>query len=109
MADELAPYLGEEGCIRLMQCFLNPQLMLCHLESPKPLWELVAEGTKPKLEREEKEIDLLYQLFIPKEHQQIGEDFGQCQVYYSLLEFLYDFDVYICWNRLPLSFSFSSH
>ena len=84
IGNELAPYLGKEGCVRLIQCFLNPKLMLCHPESPRALWELVHEGRKPKLEREEKKIDFLYQLFTPNEHQQIGEGFGHYQVYYSL-------------------------
>ena len=115
IGNELAPYIGEEGCIRLIQCFLNPQLMLCHPEPPKPLSVMVS-GAKPRhtVDREEKKIDHLYEFFTRNEHQQIGEDFGRCQVYNRLLtaaatEFLYHFDVYVCWNLLPpLSVSFSS-
>ena len=39
MGSQLATYLREEGYICLIQCFLNPQLMLCHPESPNPLSE----------------------------------------------------------------------
>ena len=86
IGNKLAPYIGEEGCIRLIQCFLNPQLMLCHPEPPKPLSEMVP-GAKPRhtVDREEKKIDHLYQFFTRNEHQQIGEDFGRCQVYNRLL------------------------
>ena len=56
---KLAPYLQEEGYIQLIQCFLNPQLMLCCPES---------------LTTMKKEIDPIHQLFVPSEHQQIGED-----------------------------------
>ena len=73
MGDQLAPYLGEKGCIRLIQCFLNPELMICHPESPKPLKDLVLGSSYHRLDREGKKIDHLYQLFIPIEHQQIGE------------------------------------
>lgn len=55
---QLAPYLQEEGYIRLIQCFLDPRLMLCCPESITTM---------------EKEIDPIYQLFVPNEHQQIGE------------------------------------
>ena len=33
----MAGYLKEEGYIRLIQCFLNPALMLNRPESPNPL------------------------------------------------------------------------
>ena len=67
MGDQLATYLCEEGCIRLIQCFLNPQLMLCHPESPNPLHvlELVPRGGHLTLERRGKKVDPLYQLFMP--------------------------------------------
>ena len=86
MGNQLAPYLGEEGCIRLIQCFLNTKLMICHLESPKPLQDLVFGGSYRRLDREVKKIDHLYQLFTPNEHQPVGEDFSQCLVYYRLLK-----------------------
>ena len=80
MGGQLAPYLGEKGCIRLIQCFLDPELMICHPESPKPFQESVLGGNYHRLDREGKKNDHLYQLFTPNEHQQIGEDFGQCLV-----------------------------
>ena len=100
MGGQLAPYLGEEGCIRLIQCFLNPELMICR---PEPLQDLVLGGSYRTLVLgREGKIDHLYQLFTPNEHQQTGEDFGQCLVYYRLLanssdilmESVYHFDVH---------------
>ena len=76
MADQLAPYLGEKGCIQLIQSFLDPQLMVRH---PEPLQKLVLEGSYHGQEREEKMVDHLHQLFTSSE--QIGEDFGQFQIY----------------------------
>ena len=82
MEDQLAPYLGEKGCIRLIQCFLNPQLMLRHPEPPKPLWEQVPwVRQRHRVERDGKKIDHLFELFT---NQQIGEDFGKCQIYYGV-------------------------
>ena len=85
MGGQLSTYLREEGYIRLIQCFLNPQLMLCHPESPNPLredtpvLELVAGGGHRTLERRGKKVDPLYQLFMPTNHQQIGELIVCCQ------------------------------
>ena len=75
MGNQLAPYLQEEGYIRLIQCFLNPKLMLCHSETPIPLQE---DHSVLGLEREGKTIDPLHQLFMQSEHKQIGENIVQC-------------------------------
>ena len=56
VGNQLEPYLKEGGCIRLIQCFLDPK-MFCHPESPNSL----------------QKDDVLHQLFVPHEHQQIGE------------------------------------
>ena len=72
---KLGPYLQEKGCIRLIQCFLNPKLMLCHSETSNPLQE---DHCVLGLEREGKKIDSLYQLFMQSEHKQIGENVVQC-------------------------------
>ena len=77
MEDKLAPYLQEKGCIRLIQCFLNPKLMLCHSESPNSLQE---DHSVLELEREGKKIDPLHQLFVQSEHKPIGESVVQCRV-----------------------------
>ena len=83
MGNQLAPYLQEEGYVRLIQCFLNPKLLLSHPESPNPLQddtpvlELVPGGGHRRLERGGKKIDPLYLLFMPNEHQQNGENVGQ--------------------------------
>ena len=76
MEDQLAPYLGDEACIRLIQCFLDPELMLCHPEPPKPLSELVPGARRcDNVERNEKKIDHLFELFT---NQQIGKDVDEC-------------------------------
>ena len=78
MENQLAPILKEKGCIRLIQCFLNPELMFCCPESPNPLQEnapvieLVPGGGHRILERRGKKIDPLHQLFKASEHEQIG-------------------------------------
>ena len=78
MEEQLAPYLEEEGCIRLIQCFLDPELMLCHPESPKSLWD----PWSYRAERDENKIDHLFELFT---NQKIGMYVGKCQVYYEKL------------------------
>ena len=74
ISDSLAPYFGEEGCIQLIQCFLNPKLMVCHVEFSNPLQKNTPESGDGHhtLERRGKTTDLLYQLFVPGETQQIG-------------------------------------
>ena len=67
MKEQLAPYIEEEGCIRLIQCFLDPELMLCHPESPKSLWNQWSY----RAERNEEKIDYLFELFT---NQHIGKD-----------------------------------
>ena len=82
MEDQLAPYLGEKRCIRLIQCFLNPQLMFCHPEPPKSLWEQVpGVRQRHRVERDGKSIDHLFELFT---NQEMGEDVGKCQTYYGV-------------------------
>lgn len=80
MEDQLAPYLGQKGCIRLIQCFLNPQMMLCRPESPQRLSDLVFTEGHRRSERGGEEIDLLHQLFIPSENHQLGENVVHCCV-----------------------------
>ena len=85
MGGQLATYLREEGYIRLIQCFLNPQLMLCHPESPNPLredtpvLELVPGVGHRTLERKGKKVDPLHQLFMPTSQQQMGEHIVCCR------------------------------
>ena len=75
MGNQLAPYLKEKGCIRLIQCFLNPKLMLCHSETPNSFQE---DHSALGLEREGKKTDPLHQLFMQREHKHIGENVVQC-------------------------------
>lgn len=77
---ELAKLREEE--IRLFQCFLDTQLMVCRPENPNPLradeeiLELVPGGghrrRKPKVKV--KTVDPLYQLFVPDDSKQTGKE-----------------------------------
>ena len=69
---EMAGYLKEEGCIRLIQCFLIPALMLNRPESPNPLTgdqqvlELLPGGGHRPLRRPGQVMeDPLFKLFVP--------------------------------------------
>ena len=69
---EMAVFLKEEGYIRLIQCFLNPALMLNRPESPNPLTgdqqvlELLPGGGHPPMRRHGQAMeDPLYKLFVP--------------------------------------------
>ena len=63
MENQLKFYIGEKGCIRLIQCFLNPEMMLNHLEFPTP-------------KRKDKKIDPIHQLFVSSDHQKMGKGMG---------------------------------
>ncbi len=54
----MSNYLREKAYIRLIQCFLLPRLMLQHMESP----DATPDG----------HVDPLYQLFVPKEPEDLG-------------------------------------
>ena len=75
----LLPYLKEDGYIRLIQCFLNPGLMLQREESPNPLRddetviELTADGRHRPVQRDGEKADPLYELFVPKDPQNEGD------------------------------------
>lgn len=69
---EMATSLKEEGYIRLIQCFLNPALMLNRPESPNPLTGdqqvlelLPGGGHRPLRRRGQAMEDPLYRLFVP--------------------------------------------
>ena len=68
----MANFLKEEGYIRLIQCFLNPGLMLNRPESPNPLTgdqqvlELLPGGGHRPMRRNGQSMeDPLYKLFVP--------------------------------------------
>lgn len=65
----MSNYLRDEGCIRLIQCFLQPDLMLEHSENPNPLteekvFELGPDNTPRVRQHEEVHSDPVYQLFM---------------------------------------------
>ena len=84
MSGQLSPYLHEKRYIRLIQCFLNPQLMVYSPESPNPLredlsvLELLPGGGHHMLERRSKKMDPIHALFVPSKQQQIGGDVCPC-------------------------------
>ncbi len=75
---EMSHYLREEGYIRIIQCFLLPDLMIQRKEGPNALTEqdvleLDKEGRPRVIERAGTQVDPLYQLFMPDNPDQIGE------------------------------------
>ena len=79
MDGTLQPYLKEDSYIRLIQCFLNPGLMLWREESPNPLRddeaviELTADGQHRPIQRDGEKADPLYELFVPKDPNSEGK------------------------------------
>ena len=71
-------YLREDGYIRLIQCFLNPELMLKKPEPPnvlrddQPVMELLPGGGYRPRHQEGKLADPLHQLFQPEDPQKQG-------------------------------------
>lgn len=73
----MSNYLREEGYIRLIQCFLQPNLMLRCEESPNALAEqqvlqLGPDGRPKVMPRPGKQVDPLHQLFVPDNPEEIG-------------------------------------
>ena len=73
----MSPYFKEEGYIRVIQCFLNPDLMLNRPESPNPLTgdeqvlELLPGGGHRTKRRGQATEDPLHSLFVyPKDQKQ---------------------------------------
>ena len=76
---EMSNWLREEGYIRLIQCFLNPRLMLERKENPNSLterqvMEIGADGRPHLLQRggAGPQVDPVYQLFVPDNPEDIG-------------------------------------
>lgn len=81
----MSALLKEEGYIRLIQCFLNPDLMLNRPESPNPLTgdqqvlELIpGGGARPIQTRGQAKEDPLRNLFVCSE----DEKQGMCMLLY---------------------------
>ena len=76
---ELAEYLQEDGYIRLLQCFLNPALMVQHKEAPNALTDqqvlqLGADGRARVIHKEGQQVDPIYLLFMPEESEKLGKE-----------------------------------
>jgi len=75
---ELAEYLTEDGYIRLLQCFLNPALMVERREAPNALTDqqvlqLGSDGRAKVLQKEGQKVDPIYLLFRPGREEKLGE------------------------------------
>ena len=74
----MSAYFKEEGYIRVIQCFLNPELMLNRPESPNPLTgdeqvlELLPGGGHRTKRRGQATEDPLHSLFVYPEDQKQG-------------------------------------
>ena len=73
----MSNYLQEEGYIRLIQCFLQPDLMLQRKESPNSLTErqvleLGPDGKARVIQQQGAHRDPLYQLFVPTQPDDTG-------------------------------------
>ena len=74
----MSPYLKEEGYIRLIQCFLCPDLMLNRKEVPNVLredqavLELTSDGRHRPIRRGGNEMDPVHDLFVPENPEQQG-------------------------------------
>ena len=74
----MAGYLQEEGYIRLIQCFLNPKLMIQRKEAPNALTEqqvleLGPDGRPQVIQRQGTQVDPIYQLFSHQHSEELGK------------------------------------
>ncbi len=74
---ELGEDLREEGYIRLLQCFLNPALMIQRKEAPNALTDqqvlqLGPDGRPRVMTKAGHQVDPIYQLFVPDQVNQLG-------------------------------------
>ena len=68
----------EDGYIRMIQCFLQPNLMIHRKEAPnslieKEVLELDPDGRAQVMPREDHQIDPVYLLFMPHKQDEFGE------------------------------------
>ncbi len=75
---DMSPYLKEEGYVRMIQCFLLPELMIRRPEAPNVLredlavLELTPDGRQRPIRRGGSETDPVYELFMPIHTEQQG-------------------------------------
>lgn len=90
---DMSHYLREEGYIRLIQCFLQPGLMLERKESPNSLTErqvleLGSEGKVQVMQRQGPQMDPVYQLFQPDNPEELGRQGGRAENFDLLCAYL---------------------
>lgn len=73
----MSDYLQEKGYVRLIQCFLQPGLMLQCQETPNALTEqqvlhLGLDGRTRILHRQGTQMDPIHQLFVPNNPNELG-------------------------------------
>ena len=74
----MLPHLKEKGCIRMIQCFLLPDLMVHQKEAPnvvpdidQTISECVSDSSG-QLQQQGKERDPVYELFMPTNQELMG-------------------------------------
>ena len=77
----MSNYLKEDGYIRLLQCFLQPSLMIQRKEAPNALSEkqvlnLDLGRRAQVIHKEGTQIDPIYHLFMPDNPEELGEFCG---------------------------------
>ena len=88
--EEVAKYLQEDGYIRLLQCFLNPALMVQRKEAPNALTDqqLGADGRARVICKEGQQVDPIYLLFMPEESEKLGKEDTVCCVLYFFVSII---------------------
>jgi hypothetical protein len=75
--EEMSAYLhGDKAYIRLIQCFLSPNLFIQHKESPNPYTDSEKRDREYRraVENTENHVDYLYELFDPESQVSPGEN-----------------------------------
>ena len=68
----MTPYLKEEGYVRMIRCFLLPELMIQQKEAPNALREDEVDRRHRPIRRGGNEMDPVYELFMPSHPEQQG-------------------------------------
>lgn len=70
---EMSFFLQEEAYIRLIQCFLQPSLMLQQKETPIGEAKVLGPDGRPQVHQHQAAlVDPIYQLFVPDHPNQLG-------------------------------------
>ena len=75
---EILPYIKEKGCVKMIQCFLLPDLMINQEEAPnlipdvdQTISECVSDSTC-QLQQQGKARDPVHELFVPSNQEFMG-------------------------------------